>query len=171
MQKTSRLDGLLIFLVSLWILVWFMGGYIFGLSSNSLCFRYLGCNAGFFGYDAFFVHFFGGMMELVFILWFTEKYPKFNLFRKNLWKNIVILIALMALLNIGWEMWEFVCDHIRMNVLHQNLLHPNRLWQASNSDTMGDMFFGLFGATVMIAILGFSDKKYLISSDDNKLKS
>lgn len=166
MRNTPGLDTLLVLLVSIWILVWFVGGNVFGLLNNSLCFNYLGCNAGFFGYDIL-VHFLAGMMEIVFILWLTKKSAKFNFLGENLWKNILLLIALMALLSISWEMYEFICDHLRMNVLHQNLLNQNRLWQASNSDTMGDLFFGLFGAAVMIAVLGVSDKKYLAANNDD----
>ncbi len=165
MQKTSRLGALLITSTSAWGLVWFVNGNLFGLMDNSLCFKYLGCNAGFFGYDAF-VHFLGGIMETVFILWLARKSPKFNFLQKNFLKNAVLLVALVALLSVGWEIGEFGFDHVRMDILHQDLLHPtNRLRQASNSDTMGDLFFTLFGATVMATVLKFSDKKHLAAGD------
>lgn len=168
MQKTSRLGALLITSASAWGLVWFVNGNLFGWMDNSLCFKYLGCNAGFFGYDAL-VHFFGGMMETIFILWLAKKSPKFNFFlSQRLRKNFIILFALIALLSVGWEFMEFGYDRARMDVFHEDLLHPtNRLRQASNSDTMGDLFFGLFGAAVMIAVLKFSGKKYLAASDND----
>lgn len=164
MRKTP---GLGTFLVSVFTLAEVIGGHSFGWMDNSRCFKYLGCNAGFFGYDAL-IHFLGGMIEAVFILWLAKKFPKFNFLQKNFWKNAVILIALIALLSVGWEFVEFGYDHVRMDILHQDLLYPtNRLRQPSNSDTMGDLFFGLFGAAVMIAVLGISDKKYLAASDDD----
>lgn len=180
MRKTSRLDALLITSTSAWGLVWFVNGDLFGWMNNSFCFKYLGCNAGFFGYDAL-VHFLGGIMEAAFIFWLAKKSPKFNFFsqpradpplaEKNFWKNFIIVIALVALLGVGWELGEFAFDRARMDVLRQDLLYPtNRLRQASNSDTMGDFLFGLFGAAVMTAALGISDRKHLIVNEDDSGK-
>ena len=167
MQKTSRLGGLLITSTSAWGFVWFVNGNLIGWMENSICFKYLGCNAGFFGYDAL-VHFLAGMMEAVFILWLAKKFPKFNFLQRSFWKNAIILIALVTLLGVGWEFLEFGYDQARINLLHHDLLHPtNSLRQAGNTDTMGDLFFGLLGAAIIIAALGFSDRKYLVASDDD----
>ena len=162
MEKDSRLGVLLVASVSVFILFEVVGGIVFGLMQNYHCFKYLGCNAGFFGYDAF-IHFLAGMMELVFILWLAKKSPKFNFFHEDIRKNIIILISLVALVAVSWEIWEFSGDRLRIVLSHQDLLHPNRLFQPSNSDTMGDLCFTLFGAATMITILGFYDKKYLVS--------
>ncbi|MBI4085951.1 MAG: hypothetical protein HY433_01760 [Candidatus Liptonbacteria bacterium] len=176
-QKTSRLGGLLITSTSAWGFVWFVNGNLVGWMENSLCFKYLGCNVGFFGYDAL-VHFLAGIMEAVFILWLAKKFPKFDFFsqpntdspltEKNFLKNAVTLIALVALLSIGWEFLEFGYDQARINVFHHDLLYPtNSLRQAGNADTMGDLFFSLLGAAIMTVAPKFFDKKRLTANADN----
>lgn len=142
-------------MVSIFAVQDFVGGYFFSWLNNSKCFTYLGCNAGFFGYDAL-VHFFSGMTEAVFIFWLAEKSQKFNFLHKSFWKNAIIIISIVALLGIGWEIIEFSYDQIRTHVLHQNLLDPNRLVQPNNIDTMGDLISTLIGALVILVIMTYN---------------
>jgi uncharacterized membrane protein YjdF len=120
------------------------------LMNNIRCFKYLGCNAGFFGYDAL-VHFTAGIFEAPLLIWIFKRYYHINLFHdgpSDFWKNVFILIAVLAFLAFGWEMIEFIFDSYRAGILHQNLLVPNRLLQASDADTMGDMFFSIIGGVI-----------------------
>ncbi len=120
----------------------------FGLIANSECFKYLGCNVGFFGYDAI-IHFLGGAFEVLLVIWLCQKFPRWNILHEDsIWKDIVVLIAAVALLAVGWELWEFSVDHFRMDILHENIAYPNHMAQPSNSDTMGDFTFGLTGALI-----------------------
>jgi len=115
---------------------------------NALCFRYLGCNAGFFGYDAA-VHFLAGVFEAVLLVWLCQRFPRFCVLHEDsIRKNILVIVSLVVLLTLGWELWEFSVDHLRMDVLGENLSNPNVLGQPSGSDTMGDFAFGAVGALV-----------------------
>lgn len=145
--------------------VFFLGefglGWALGWMDNSLCFRYFGCNAGFFGYDAF-VHFLGGILEATFMLWLAKNYRRLNIFHETFWKNLFVLIAIVALISISWEMFEFSYDHVQTNLLHEDILHPYDVkLQPSNDDTMGDLTFGLLGALSAIVILKLFDSKSL----------
>lgn len=137
----------------------FFGDFWTGLMYNGLCFRYLGCNIGFFGYDAV-VHFFSGILEAIFLIWLCHKFPKTNILHEDsVWKNIVVLIAFVALLAVTWELLEFSADHFRMYILHENLTNPNILAQPNNSDTMGDFTFGLSGAFLGAFLVKYFDSK------------
>lgn len=118
------------------------------LISNQLCFRWFGCNAGFFGYDAI-IHTVSAVMEVLFIVWLMKMYPRISMLTDSRLKNVIMLVSLVALLAVIWELGEFLQDRYFMYVLHIDLLHPvNALSQPSNIDTMGDEFFSLFGATI-----------------------
>lgn len=126
---------------------------------NGKCFQYLGCNIGSFGYDAV-VHFFSGIFEAILLIWLCHRFPKTNILHEDsAWKNILVLIAFVALLAVGWELLEFAADHFRIYILHQNLTHPNILAQPNNTDTMGDFIFGLFGAFVGALLVKYFDPK------------
>lgn len=141
-------------------------GDILGLLSNSMCFPYLGCNVGFFGFDAL-IHFVGGAFLTTLILWLGERYKKFDLLQDNFWKTVLILLALIAFFGVVWEIWEFAIDHFRMLVLHENLLYPvNRLNQPTNGDTIGDLTFNFLGALVAIAITKIFDPKALAKNKE-----
>jgi hypothetical protein len=160
-KGVSWIAALLIISASIFALFEFVDGHLFGLMNNALCFKYLGCNAGFFGYDAI-AHFASGIIEIIFILWLAKKTSRFNFLHNNFWKSVLILMAIVALIGVGWEILEFVGDHVRMYVFHEDLLRPaNRLFQPSNSDTVGDLTFGLLGATITILILGLIDRALL----------
>jgi hypothetical protein len=107
-----------------------VGNRFFGFMSDATCFHYLGCNAGFFGYDAL-THFVCGIVIALGL--------------KDKTKNLLELLAYAALIGVCWEILEFGYDHFRMVVLHMNLTNPNTLSQPSNVDTMGDLIFGLLG--------------------------
>ena len=128
-------------------------GILGNLGINSQCYKYLGCNLGFFGYDAI-EHFLFGVAIVWVLVWFFQKYPKFSLFDNKRWKNIFIIITLIALISVVWALLKFTHDAIRINILHQTLvnwkLHINFLDQPSNANTMGDFFFNLFGAVISL---------------------
>jgi hypothetical protein len=135
----------------------FLGNIWPGWIDNSLCFKYLGCNEGFFGYDAL-IHLLGGILLAALIIFLAGKLPSLNFFQSSgLWKNIVILTSLVILIEVVWELGEFGLDRFRFYLLHLKLLHPNILSQSSSSDTMGDLFFSLVGAMITLAISKFSN--------------
>jgi hypothetical protein len=142
--------------VGLFILLEYVGGNLIHIDgvkmmANGLCYRYLGCNNGFFGYDAV-VHFSSGIMDAALILWLMHKFGRLDVFRhdeKNVYiKNITILIGLLLIIGFGWEMIELMYDGFRVNILHMQLLVPNRLAQPTDADTMGDIFFGVCGGVL-----------------------
>jgi uncharacterized membrane protein YjdF len=124
-------------------------GKVFGLMENSRCYPLLGCNAGFGGYDAL-MHFYSGILLILWLFWIFKRYPKTNLLTPSFLKNLLILISIIALTAVMWEFLEYNFDHFRIYVLHMNLYHPNELSQASNSDTMGDMIYNLAGSLLTI---------------------
>ena len=141
----------------IWAGAQFWVGSFLGLMDNARCFKYLGCNEGFFGFDAV-VHFLAGILYITFVLWLFHRYPKFNILHKNFWKNVVILLAISVFTGLCWEIFEFGVDHLRIYVFHQT---PSiqYLFQASNSDTMGDLIFGLLGSCSAIFTLRFLNRK------------
>lgn len=134
-------------------------GIVFGISKiwhlmrNSLCFAYLGCNMGFFGYDAL-VHFTSGLAIGSGMVWLFRRSSKgkagsaFFTSQDQFWKTLLFILGVAAFIGVFWETLEYIYDYVRIVFLHMNILHPNQASQASNSDTMGDLVFGLFGALV-----------------------
>ena len=73
-----------------------------------------------------------------------------------------MVLAIAALIGVSWEILEFIFDHVRMDIFHVNLIYPNQMAQASNSDTMGDLSFGLLGALTSSCVMRLIDRKLLI---------
>ena len=125
-------------------------------NDNTACVKFLGCGNGFFGYDAL-EHFFWGFLAVAFIIRICIKFPPLNLLHNDaLWKNVLLLLALLTLLSVGWELLEYVRDHILTQFAFFNklaFLKPHSLAQPSNVDTMGDLTFDLLGGILGIFIL------------------
>ena len=155
-SPTGRIDRMLgsaaVGVVAIFILGWALGirGPVF--IDNYKCYALLGCNMGFFGYDAV-LHLWSGIMDVVLIIWITRKFPAVNIFHKQFWKNFLIIISFVAFISVAWEIGELGHDQYRMKVLHQNLTVPNHLDQPSNDDTMGDMTFAIIGAALTAGAL------------------
>ncbi|MBU6142183.1 hypothetical protein KGO95_03675 [Patescibacteria group bacterium] len=133
---------------AIWLIACIFGEGLGGsLGANDKCYPYLGCTSGFFGYDAI-EHFLFGVAAVFVLIWLFRS--RFSLFSGVRWKDILILIALVALLSVFWELFECIHDLFRADILHQSLLdlrlHINQLDQPSNLDTMGDLSFALLGA-------------------------
>lgn len=144
----DRLLGILALASLFLFLVVSIGGNLTGLMNNDACYALLGCNIGFFGYDAL-VHFVSGMMEVFVFLWLMRAYPVVHILNDAFWKNVFILLIFAAMAGSIWEIGEFAGDFIKTHLYHINIYAPtNRMYQPNNSDTMGDMTFGLLGAFI-----------------------
>ncbi len=133
-----------------WLIACIFGEGLGGsLGANDKCYPYLGCTSGFFGYDAI-EHFLFGVAAVLVLVWFFRAYPRFSLFSDIRWKDVLTLVALIALVSVFWELFECAHDLFRVDVLHQSLfnlqLHINQLDQPSNLDTMGDLSFAILGS-------------------------
>lgn len=135
------ISGLVLFIV------WFFGHYEPHYIFNDKCFNLLGCNIGFFGYDAL-IHLLSSIFEAAILIWLMNKFPKINVLKYNLWKNIAVLILIVFLLGITWEICEFVSDEIRLSSTNPALVHSNFFDQPSRSDMMGDIAFSVLGACI-----------------------
>lgn len=117
------------------------------------CYPYVGCSDGFFGYDAL-EHFLFGISIVWVLIWIFQRFPKLSLIESVPWKNIVIMLALVALISLMWEFSECIHDYFRLNILHQTLvdvnLHINKMDQPTNIDTMGDFFFAMLGSIISL---------------------
>jgi hypothetical protein len=161
-------DRRLTVFLSVATVVWFaltvLGEFITGWATNNICYKYLGCNDGFFGYDAM-EHLLFGFALLTFMLWLAGRFPSFSLIARTRIKTIVTLIAYVALAAVVWEMFECGWDQYRVVILHETLfsfkLHIDALSQSSNLDTMGDISFSLFGALVASGIAEFLQRGIL----------
>jgi hypothetical protein len=151
-SKGRVLPTITIAVVALFIVGWILGRWGPELIANEKCFRFLGCNIGFFGYDAA-LHFVSGIMDLLVIVWLARRFLRFDLFGNVAWKNILIGVSMVALIAVVWEIGELCHDQFRMKVLHENLISPNHLDQPTNDDTMGDITFTLIGATLTACAL------------------
>ena len=159
--KSNKDKGLAIFILVItviFLIMAYLGTHGPVLTSNFACYKYLGCNIGFFGYDAL-QHFASGIMLTSVIIWIMRNFPSLSLFQNKFWKNFLILVALSALIAFIWEFGEFSFDQFRMKILHENLISENRLDQPTNNDTMGDMTFAVV-ATILttIALKSFIEK-------------
>lgn len=122
-----------------------VGSEPLGLMKNSTCLPHLGCNAGFFGYDAL-THFLCGIVIALGLAWLSDRHPGWNIFGRSALRNLFVILAVAALIGTLWEVLEFCFDYFRAYALHMNLYSPNQAAQPSNADTVGDMAFGLLGA-------------------------
>jgi len=147
-RRNSRtLGAAAVVLVIVWVVLGSLGIWGPHLMANGVCYRLLGCNSGFFGYDVV-VHFVSGIMDATLIVWLMRKYPSANMLHGRFWKDFLVIVSIVALIAVSWEFCELCHDQFRMKVLHENLTVPNRLDQPTNDDTMGDMTFSIFGAAV-----------------------
>ena len=149
--KNTPLTSLLIATVVIFAVIIFFGYQGPGWIKNSLCFTYLGCNAGFFGYDSL-MHFSSGFMDVMILLWASRRFPRLSLFGGSFWKNLVITLSVVALVAVSWEILEYGHDFVRMQYFHENLIGEDRLDQPSNADTMGDITLSLVGALLVVAV-------------------
>lgn len=139
--------------MALYLVVILLHGH-FG--ANVLCFPKLGCNAGFFGYDAFFEHFLCACVGTLLLVRFMKTHPHRSFLYNSFWKNIIVLIALTMLLGVAWELFEFSHDQIMLYAPPQRaifFLTPDRRLQPSNIDTMGDLTFDLMGSSTALIVL------------------
>ena len=118
--------------------------------ANPLCFRIIGCNAGFFGYDSL-VHGVSGIAETLTIFWAAERFPRFNVFHSSsLSLSALMVLGIVSLASVSWELIEFFWDTVLVVVPYINLIVLN---QPSAADTIGDTSLGLFGSIVTLALL------------------
>jgi len=144
---------------AVFLIICIMGEGIGGsLASNPSCLKYLGCTNGFFGYDAI-EHLFFGIAGTFVLIWLFQKFPKYSILKEKRWKNILIIVSLIALMSVLWELLECAHDVFRVDILHQTLvnwrLHINLLDQPTNLDTMGDLTFDLIGSVIVLFFTKF----------------
>jgi hypothetical protein len=134
---------------ALWLVVFGLGeistSTSTALMSNQRCLAFFGCNVGFFGYDAL-EHFLMGVLQIFIILFVSAAYPRCNTLAETKLKRALVLLAYAALIAFLWELGEYSFDALRLRIFHEQLVHPNLLWQSSDSDTMGDMTFAFLGS-------------------------
>ena len=148
-EQSEQKIGILYFTITFFIVFFVLhvlGYYGPKFMDNSKCFQYLGCNMGFFGYDAL-THFISSVMISSFVVWLMKKKIQINILHDSFFRNLVVIITIMMFITFSWEFAEYSRDQFRIKVLHENITHPNCRDQASDSDTMGDMTFSILGAT------------------------
>ena len=153
-----RVPAFLVIATFLWFVLTILGEFVTGWATNNICYRYLGCNDGFFGFDSIEHFLFGFALVFAFLL-LGRSVSGLSLVTESRVKTIVTLIAYVALTAVVWEMFECGWDQYRVVILHETLfsfkLHIDALSQSSNLDTMGDISFSLFGALVASGIAEF----------------
>src|SRR3989344_5543323 len=95
-QKKSKISNLLAIFIFAFFISWLTLGLGIGWISKFACFKYLGCNIGFFGYD-FSVHFIFGLVAGIFVIWISEKFNKLSLLDGTRFKKWLVIIAFVAL--------------------------------------------------------------------------
>jgi hypothetical protein len=151
-RNDKKLGMVVMMAVVVFLTIWILGSWGPTLMANDKCYALLGCDIGFFGYDAA-LHFVSGIMDAALIIWLMRRFPAIDMFHERFWKNFLLIIALVALIAISWEFIELCHDQFRMKILHVNLTVPNRLDQPTNDDTMGDMTFSIIGAAAAAGAL------------------
>ncbi len=151
--KRSSLDIVLL-LSTLALAAVIIAGRIW-VNNNEVCLRFIGCGKGFFGYDAI-EHFLGGMLISVLVIWLCNRFPKHTLLNGNPRANLLIILAVVVFVGVGWEMLEFLHDHMLREFAWFDrllLLRQSMLFQPSNTDTMGDLTIDLLGGILGILVL------------------
>ena len=161
--KNKTYSFIAIIAISLFLIACIFGEGLGGsLGLNQTCLKYFGCSIGFFGYDAF-EHFLFGISATFILIWFFQRFPTYSLLNTKRWKNILIIIILVMFISVIWEFTELIHDIFRSDFLNQILLnqklHINLLDQPNNIDTMGDLFFSLFGSTIPLFFIKFNNTK------------
>ncbi|PJA94643.1 hypothetical protein CO131_00390 [Candidatus Kaiserbacteria bacterium CG_4_9_14_3_um_filter_50_16] len=137
---------------AVWIAVTAFGEFFDG-ALNSACYSYLGCDSGFFGYDAI-EHFLFGFAAVLAIVWVCRKFPQYSILSTSYWETGLVLVASITLIAVLWEIGECFRDAYLLDIAHETLLdfarHINYLAQPSNIDTMGDLAFNLFGSLLAV---------------------
>ena len=150
--------------IVVWLAISIPGEFFTGWATNSYCYQYLGCNEGFFGYDAV-EHLLFGFSLLLAFLFLGDRYEGISLITTSRAKSIVTLLAYVALAAVIWEMFECGWDQYRVVILHETLfsfrLHIDALSQSSNLDTMGDISSTLLGAFAACGIAEFLQRGML----------
>lgn len=117
----------------------FLGEVYPGLIANGLCYPLLGCNSGFFGYDAL-EHLVSGMVVGLALLWLNRR-------------TLGQVLAWSLCAALSWELLEWCYDTARAAIFHMDLLHPTNTYaQPTGLDTLGDVAFGLAGALAVYAL-------------------
>ena len=120
--------------------------------NNVACYQYIGCNAGFGGYDAI-CHFVFGITVAVGAIWFSKRHPRRTLLSDSPAKSVFLILAYMALLAVVWEMCEFAYDYLTVIDLAHPLMNADEIQffaQPTNADTIGDIFWSLFGTLLTL---------------------
>ncbi|MFA6253824.1 MAG: hypothetical protein WC640_01005 [Candidatus Paceibacterota bacterium] len=151
-QRRSRLGIVFAVLLPVYIFLMLSGDIWSHFMSNDLCYRYLGCNSDFFGYDGL-VHFLSGVIIALAVVLTERRYLERTININKQWLRALMIMGIAALIGIVWEILEFSYDHFKMDFLHFNLIHPNILAQPNNTDTVGDLTLGLLGALATICLL------------------
>lgn len=133
-------------------------GELFNGAPNAACYPYLGCDAGFFGYDAL-EHFLFGFAALWMLVWLCGRFSRISILHIEFWKSALLLVAMVAFFSVLWEIGEWFRDAYLLDIAHETLLnfrlHINYLAQPSNFDTMGDLSFSLLGSLCTLPILRY----------------
>ncbi len=157
-RQISVLDAVSACLATLLFIALFAGHW---LGDNSLCYKLLGCNAGFFGYDTI-EHFLSGLLVASLVVRHARRRTRPDFLKNTFWRDVITLTAFVALFGLGWEMIEFFRDNVLMHIkfFHNiRLLLPDSVAQPSNSDTMGDLTFDLLGGLVGALVLRLVDSR------------
>src|SRR3989344_309274 len=164
-MKNSRLDTLLIVFLVLFALLALTEVFGDGLLpeykfiQNSRCFTLFGCNEGFFGYDAF-NHVVGGIVWTILVVWLISRYPRVNILHNNFWKSFFVLVSTIALVQVFWELYEYLLDVLDTH-LTRRPLHPDELAQPGAADTTGDLVFGFIGSVLGVLFVRVADRSAL----------
>ncbi len=147
---SKKIASGLFFSILFFIIITRIGDHA-GWTANNYCPNYFSCTIGFFGFDAL-QHFFGGIISLFIIGYYSELYPQYSLFHQNKVKNFVILLSVSIFLAFMFEGGEMVHDAFRFGIRHiaESVSGHHQLDQPTNLDTMGDMFFHAIASMIVI---------------------
>jgi hypothetical protein len=124
----------------------FLGDVWPGLIDNMHCFRFIGCNTGFAGYDGL-VHFMSGICIGLGLIWLKRRGARH-------------MAAWGLGIALAWEAMEWAYDWGRAAILGMDLLAPyNIMTQPSGIDTLGDVILGCLGTALAYGAYRLSAKR------------
>lgn len=98
------------------------------------------------------MHFLGGFWAAMIFVFLDSKF-KLGILKKKFFLNLLLIVSFVALIGVLWEFFEFSYDYF------SNSMEISEIAQQGLTDTIGDLFFDLFGGIVFSFLVRASLKR------------
>ncbi len=89
------------------------------------------------------LHFLGGMMVAMMLLYYGERWPDYIQLPNNVFARFLFVLSFVAIIGIFWEFYEYAADYVF------------KAFDLTLSDTLSDLLLDLLGAGFVASIAAF----------------